>query len=277
LKATQCGTTLALLTSTIAADEIINANKYQFEISKNNTVVQELLSKTYYTSLSTLTTKVQYGTSYTIRVKYSLDNGVTWSEYGTSCTLTTPTLPLTKLKTTQCGSTLALLNNPISADIVINANKYQFEINKDNAVVQELTSSLYYTRLTNLTAGAQNGTTYSIRVRYSFDKGANWSDYGSPCLVTTPSAQGFVLTNQNSPDISVFPNPFSSTFNVATSFEGEVNVRIIDITGKLIEQFDVDAGELASKEFGQEYVPGMYHVTVTQEMNAKNFKVVKSN
>ena len=277
LKATQCGTTLALLTSTIAADEIINANKYQFEISKNNTVVQELLSKTYYTSLSTLTTKVQYGTSYTIRVKYSLDNGVTWSEYGTSCSLTTPTLPLTKLKTTQCGSTLALLNSPISADMVINANKYQFKISKDNAVVQELTSSLYYTRLTNLTAGAQNGTTYSIRVRYSFDKGANWSDYGSPCLVTTPSAQGLVLTNQNSPDVSVYPNPFSSTFNVATSFEGEVNVKVIDNIGKLIEQFDIDAGELVTKELGQEYVPGMYHVTVTQEMNSKNFKVVKSH
>ena len=40
----------------------------------------------------------------------------------------------------------------------------------------------------------------------------------------------------------------------------------------LIEQFDIEAGELASKEFGQEYVPGMYHVTVTKDMNAKNLK-----
>ncbi len=51
----------------------------------------------------------------------------------------------------------------------------------------------------------------------------------------------------------------------------------IDNIGKLIEQFDVDAGELASKEFGQEYVPGMYHVTVSQATQIKNFKVVKSN
>ena len=77
--------------------------------------------------------------------------------------------------------------------------------------------------------------------------------------------------------VSVYPNPFSSTFKFATSFEGAVNVRIIDITGKLIEQFDVDARELDSKEIGQEYVPGMYHVTVTQDMNAKKFKIVKSN
>jgi hypothetical protein len=77
--------------------------------------------------------------------------------------------------------------------------------------------------------------------------------------------------------VSVYPNPFSSTFNVATTFEGEVNVKVIDNIGKLIEQFDIDAGELDSKEFGQEYVPGMYHVTVTQDMNAKNFKIVKSN
>jgi hypothetical protein len=87
------------------------------------------------------------------------------------------------------------------------------------------------------------------------------------------------LTNQNSSEatISVYPNPFSSTFKVTTTFEGEVNVRIIDITGKLIEQFDVDAGELASKEFGQEYVLGMYQVTVSQATQIKNFKIVKCN
>ena len=280
LRTTQCGQTLALINSTLSADVVVYANKYQFEISKNNTVVQELFSNTYYTSLSTSTTKVQYGTSYTIRVKYSLDNGVTWSEYGTSCSLTTPTLPLTtKVKATQCGSTLASLNSPISADIVINANNYQFEISKDNAVIQELTSSLYYTRLTNLTAGAQNGTTYSIRVRYSFDNGATWSAYGIPCNVTSPSAQGLVIAARNSPEatIAVYPNPYTSTFKLATSFEGEVNVKVIDNIGKLIEQFDIDAGELVTKELGQEYVPGMYHVTVTQEMNSKNFKVVKSN
>ncbi len=51
----------------------------------------------------------------------------------------------------------------------------------------------------------------------------------------------------------------------------------IDNIGKLIEQFDVDAAELATKEMGEMYVPGMYQVTVSQATQVKNFKVVKSN
>ena len=234
----------------------------------------------YYTRLTNLTATAQYGTTYGVRVRYSFDNGITWSDYGASCSVTTPVAPLTtKVKATQCGQTLALINSTLSADVITYANKYQFEISKDNAVVQELTSSLYYTRLTNLTAGAQNGTTYSVRVRYSFDNGSTWSAYGIACTVNTPAAQGFVIAARNSPEatIAVYPNPYTSTFKFATSFEGAVNVRIIDITGKLIEQFDVDAAELATKEMGEMYVPGMYQVTVSQATQVKNFKVVKSN
>jgi hypothetical protein len=276
----QCGTTLAFINSTLSADLVVNANKYQFEISQNDIVVQELTSDLYYTRLTNLVVGAEYGTTYSIRVRYSFDNGTTWSDYGASCTLTTPAAPLTtKVKATQCGQTLALINSTIYADWVGYANKYQFEISKDNAVIQELTSSLYYTRLTNLTAGVQNGTTYSIRVRYSFDNGITWSAYGIPCNVTSPSAQGLVIAAMNSPEatIAVYPNPYTSTFKLATSFEGAVNVRIIDITGKLIEQFDVDAAELATKEMGEMYVPGMYQVTVSQATQVKNFKVVKSN
>jgi len=280
VKATQCGQTLSLINSTLSADVITYANKYQFEISKDNAVIQELTSSLYYTRLTNLTATAQYGTNYDVRVRYSFDNGITWSDYGASCSVTTPVAPLTiKVKATQCGQTLALINSTLSADVITYANKYQFEISKDNAVIQELTSSLYYTRLTNLTAGVQNGATYSIRVRYSFDKGATWSAYGIPCNVTSPSAQGLVIAARNSPEatIAVYPNPYSSTFKFATSFEGTVNVRIVDITGKLIEQFDVDAAELATKEMGEMYVPGMYQVTVSQATQIKNFKIVKSN
>jgi uncharacterized repeat protein (TIGR02543 family) len=279
LRTTQCGQTLALISSTLSADVVMYANKYRFEVSKDNAVLQELTSSTSTSLLTSLTGGAQYGTTYRIRVKTSCDNGTTWSEYGAYCSVTTPVAPLTKVRTTQCGQTLALINSTLYADGVMYANKYLFEVSKNNVVIQELLRPSYYIRLTDLTSRAQYGTAYTIRVKTSCDNGTTWSEYGAACTVTTPSAQGLVLTNQNSPEatISVYPNPFSSTFNIATSFEGAVHVRIIDITGKLIEQFDVDAGELASKEFGQEYVPGMYHVTVTQDMNAKNFKIVKSN
>jgi hypothetical protein len=278
VRTTQCGNTLAFINSALSADEVVNANKYQFKISKDDAFVEVVTSTTYYTRLTDLIARAQYGTTYRIQVRYSLDNGASWSNYGASCSVTTPAAPsTTKVRTTQCGKTLAFINSALTADEVVNANKYQFKISKDDVFIEDVTSTTYYTRLTDLIAGAQYGTTYRIQVRYSLDNGASWSDYGIPCNVITPSAQGLAIATMNSPEVSVYPNPFSSTFNVATSFEGEVNVKIIDNIGKLIEQFDIDAGELASKEFGQEYVPGMYQVTVTQEMNAKNFKVVKSN
>ena len=283
VKATQCGKTLASIDNTILADVVLYANKYQFEISKDNSVVQELTSTTSYTRLTNLTAGAKYGTTYSIRVKTSCDNGITWSIYGAPCTVTTPAAPLTKIKATQCGQNLALINSILSADVVIYANKYRFEISKNNSVVQELTSTTYYTRLTSLTAGAQYGTTYSIRVKTSFDNGLTWSEYGSACTVITPSApltrpvDSVTETELTTFKVSGYPNPYTNTFklDITTQSNARVEVRVYDMIGKLIEVRNLGVAELGTMEIGDNYATGIYNVMVTQGTEVKTVRMIK--
>ena len=202
--------------------------------------------------------------------------GATYTAYGDDCNISTPVAPLTKVRASQCNTTIPSLTTGIWAVAITGANKYKFEV-VGNSQTRELESASAGIRLTSLAGGVSLGTVYTVKVAYSFDGGANWSAYGDACTITTP-APGREVAGPSAPSaLSVYPNPFTSTFKVATTFEGLVNVRVMDLTGKLVEQFDVEASELVSKEMGQSYVPGMYHVTVSQDAQIENFKIVKND
>jgi hypothetical protein len=270
----QCNTTLPTLSTVIIAEKISAANKYKFEVV-GNSQTRFIESSSYVFRLTSLLGGAKFGTAYTVRVAYSLDGGANWSAYGDGCTLTTPSAPLTKL-TSQCNSVLPTISTVILAEKISGANKYKFEV-VGNSQTRFFVSSSYAFRLTSLSGGVSLGTNYTVRVASSFDGGANWTAFGDACTIATPGAPGHVLSSVSPTPISVYPNPFTSTFKVASTFEGIVNVRVMDLTGKLIEQFDVEASELVSKEMGQSYVPGMYHVTVSQDAQIENFKIVKND
>ena len=270
----QCNTTLPTLSTVIVAEKISSANKYKFEVV-GNSQTRFIESSSYVFRLTSLLGGAKFGTDYTVRVAYSLDGGVNWSAYGDGCTLTTPSAPLTKL-ISQCNSVLPTISTVILAEKISGANKYKFEV-VGNSQTRFFVSSSYAFRLTSLSGGVSLGTNYTVRVASSFDGGANWTAFGDACTIATPGAPGHVLSSVSPTPISVYPNPFTSTFKVATTFEGLVNVKVMDLTGKLVEQFDVEASELVSKEMGQSYVPGMYQVTVSQDAQIENFKIVKND
>jgi len=276
VRASQCGINLASVSSAIYADQKYGATNYKFRINNNEGITVEQVSANYYCNLSNLAGN-KFGKTFTIDVAYSTDGGTTYTAYGDDCNITTPAAPLTKIRSTQCNSAIPTLTTVISANAVKGANKYKFEVFGINGQTRYFETVSYGFRLTSLAGGASLGTLYDVRVAYSFDGGANWSAYGDVCTITTPSAPGHVLSSVSSTPISVYPNPFTSTFKVATTFEGLVNVRVMDLTGKLVEQFDVEASELVSKEMGQSYVPGMYQVTVSQDAKIENFKIVKND
>ncbi len=275
VRASQCGSNLATVSTAIYADKKYGATTYKFRINNNEGTTVEHVSANYYFNLSVLTGN-KFGKTYTIDVAYSTDNGATYTLYGDDCEISTPAAPLTKIRPSQCNSTIPSLTTSIYASTVSGANKYKFEVVGNNKT-RFIETVSYGFRLTSLVGGASLGTVYTVRVAYSFDGGANWIAYGDECTITTPSAPGHVLSSVSSTPISVYPNPFTSTFKVATTFEGLVNVKVMDLTGKLVEQFDVEASELVSKEMGQSYVPGMYQVTVSQDAQIENFKIVKND
>jgi hypothetical protein len=75
----------------------------------------------------------------------------------------------------------------------------------------------------------------------------------------------------------VYPNPFvkSVSVNIATTSSEAVNVKLTDFSGRVINEYrNVDPA--APFEINADIAPGVYFVNVTQGMNEKMIKVVKT-
>ncbi len=92
-----CGATLAALDTKIGAVIVAGATKGRFEVTieGGSPIVYEVAA--YNFKLSETGVAVLYNTNYAIRVA-ALVNDV-WGNYGTSCTVTTPSAPITRMKT----------------------------------------------------------------------------------------------------------------------------------------------------------------------------------
>jgi hypothetical protein len=93
VQASQCGTTLAALSTAIVANSITGATNYRFKVVNGTTTrYAETVSRWFY--FKSLTGGAVNNTTYTISVavKYNGD----WRDYGDECTVTTPSAPLTK-------------------------------------------------------------------------------------------------------------------------------------------------------------------------------------
>jgi len=187
LQSTQCGSTLATLSTVLTADDVIGASAYRFEVSVSGNVIETYVSNTNSFSLSQLTSGGAYGTSYSIRVAAQVNS--VWGDYGNTCTLITGASASTSSATTSlvksvCGVSLTSIYAPLYANVVKQATSYRFEVT-NGAVLQTYTASNNVFNLTQLPMGADYNTTYSIRVAYLLN--GIWYDYGRSCTVTTPS------------------------------------------------------------------------------------------
>jgi hypothetical protein len=204
LSSASCGATLASLTTTLTANQGLNATGYTFRIRLNDANPTPTYafsqSSTRFISANSFTGfPLQYGASYKVSVQYTFNDPVTnlpvESGYGAECTVNTPSIPLTTMASPTCGSQVTALNANISATAASYATGYQFRIRlfADNGP-----TPTYYTtpvingRFSSLTAfqgiTLAYNTAYSISVQYSILNGSTtvWSGYGAECKVTTP-------------------------------------------------------------------------------------------
>jgi hypothetical protein len=181
----QCGTVLTTLNQGIKAVTIPTASNYRFEITNGSTVRTFETDKAVF-SLTNLTGST-YGTFYTVRVAVKIAGS--WRQYGASCDIYSPNIissasvPTTKMRASQCGSTLATIGSPIHSDIVYGAEGYRFQVT-NGATVTEVTSPIYYFFLTDTTLGTY-GTTFSIKTSAKIN--GIWGNYGTSCSITTPA------------------------------------------------------------------------------------------
>ena len=77
--------------------------------------------------------------------------------------------------------------------------------------------------------------------------------------------------------VKAYPNPSDSIFqlNFTTSSESQIEMRVYDMIGKLIETRQFSTTEMNNQEVGNSYPTGIYNVIVTQGEEMKTLRVIK--
>jgi hypothetical protein len=282
VKDSQCGVTLASITTFISADAVNAASGYRFKVVNGaSTEIIEAASGSRWFRLTSLPGGASYTTTYTISAasRYNGD----WSAYGNECTVTTPAAPLSKLIDRQCGMTLASDNATLLyATSVSVAQKYRFEVSlgSDVYTYDTASSSEKSFRMTNVPGlTLVSGTTYTVRVAPMINDA--WHPYGESCSVTTfrdvPTFVKSMKVDTTTFNVVTYPNPFTENFNLnLTSLsEEKVTVRVYDMTGKLLERKEVVPSELNELQIGTNFASGIYNVIVSQGTNTKSLRVIK--
>jgi hypothetical protein len=271
-----CGTTLATLDTKIGATLVSGATGYRFEIITGGvTTVYD--SATYNFKLSQAGVAA-YGTTYAIRVA-ALVNG-TYGNYGASCNVSTPvlatnTVPTTTIQPSFCGATLAALDTKIGAVIVAGATKARFEVTiaGGSPVVYEVAA--YNFRLSQTGVAVLYNTDYSIRVAAFI--GGVWGNYGASCTVTTPAAPAPARLKAKSFEVSAYPNPFDTAFNLSleTPNKEDITIAVYDMMGKLVETHQVNPMEVANLQIGNNFAAGIYNVIVSQANEMQAIRLIR--
>jgi len=76
---------------------------------------------------------------------------------------------------------------------------------------------------------------------------------------------------------SVSPNPFTDNFTVAirTSGESNVEIKVYDMLGKLIDNKNVEKSQLENLVLGSNYPSGIYNATISQGENSQTLRIIK--
>ncbi len=271
---TFCGTTLVTLDTKIPTTPVAAATGYRFEITKGG-VITVYNSSLYLFRLSDAGVAA-YGTTYSIRVAAQV-NGV-YGNYGASCNVTTPALTVNNIPTTTvlpsiCGTTLAAIDTKIGATPVYAATGYRFEITK-GGLTMVYDSPTYNFKLAQTSILVANSATYAIRVAAKI--GLFCGNYGASCNVTTPAAPSVRLKAKLF-EVSVYPNPFDSAFNLnlETPSNEAVTIAIYDMMGKLVETHQINPTQVVNLKIGSNFLAGIYNVIVSQANEMQAIRLIK--
>jgi hypothetical protein len=116
-------------------------------------------------------------------------------------------------------------------------------------------------------------TNYSIRVA-AFVNGV-WGNYGASCTVTTPPAPARLKAK--SFEVSAYPNPFETAFNLSieTPNKEAVTIAVYDMMGKLVETHQVNPTEVENLQIGNNFAAGIYNVIVSQANDMQAIRLIR--
>ncbi|MDG1842412.1 MAG: T9SS type A sorting domain-containing protein [Crocinitomicaceae bacterium] len=198
IQTSQCNSTLSTINTPIYADNVSGAVGFRYQLTKlpGGTIsTLDVTSGTLnaFTMDDFAATFTDYSTTYEVRV--SVDYGSGFGSFGSMCQITTPSVPATQLEY-YCNTSIPLINTPLTAVQVANAEAYKFEVTDGTNTTEVFPDPVSYTCvLISVGWATYTGTpanidwvthdmTVSIRVSVFVDGG--WTPYGVSCDVTTP-------------------------------------------------------------------------------------------
>jgi subtilisin family serine protease len=228
LTTTFCGIQNLALNAAIACNAVPSATNYDFEFTNlSNSVVGVKTVTGTSVSLSSVAPAIQYGTQYNVRVRAKV--GGVYGNYGTACVIGTvcnPSIcgvPLTKLRTSDCGKlNLSPLTGLVIANAVVAASHYEFEIRNisTNAVYATKLQTSNSLVINTVSPALQWNTQYNVKVRAYI--GGIAGIYGDNCVI------GFIPD----PAVSGVPNTqLNTSLCGATNLALTGSISCIAVTG----------------------------------------------
>jgi hypothetical protein len=280
----QCGSTLTAMNQWINAGVVSGVTAYRFRVTRVIAGVPTGASQEITQGMNRFNMTQLSGILFasTYRVEVSLRNmDGTFLPYGTPCDINTPAHPTTQLASTFCNNYTVNSNSElITANAINGATSYRFRI--FNGSGYNATYTNLYNRFTlNNFAGLTTGT-YSVQVSVKLPNEPDFGPYGQTCTIIKPGPVNNKTINEDSIgevefNVSIYPNPFSDSFNIKTNtiFNKNTSITVYDLTGRQIESINLDSNELENVTIGSSYPSGVYSMIVTQGNNTKTVRIVK--
>lgn len=272
---TICNSVLPTISTLVYTTSMRGVTGYRFRVTDLNTGSVQVLDRTVHYFALTMLPNYTYGTDYIIEVAVKTTGA--YSGFGAACIITSPAVP----SLVSCGTTVALPSSYVYTSSMNKATSYRFELTQLDEFGNPSGSTLIdrplhyfnFSNVPNYVRGAQ----YSVRV--SVMTSGIWSPASEPCIITAPGTARIAADNQKleAMNVTVFPNPYNEAFNFnfVTSSEEQVTIAIYDMTGRVIENKQLEVKQVEVSNFGQNYPAGVYNVVFTQGADVKTLRVIK--
>ncbi|MBL0047466.1 MAG: hypothetical protein IPP32_05130 [Bacteroidetes bacterium] len=244
LTSTYCNTNQTTLNDIFYVTPISSASQYRYHITASgyDNTIETSNSNSFFrfTSINPAVSPggVKYGTTYSIEAAAAV--GGAWLPYGSTCTLTTPTAPLTKLQTSQCNTSISSGSTFLYWDAIYGASNYQYKVSgtfsngyRTREIYRNSSNNFFILSWANQTGSTiLANQTYYVQVKYY---AGQWEAYGDSCSITTNSNYSRYIDSleAESPNLSMLsmnvypnPNPYHSEFSVELNGIKEKNQKV---------------------------------------------------
>lgn len=268
--------------------------RYKFE-NQNISIIEERTSNVlYFKDLAGVLPSGGYNVS--VSAKF----GDFWTPFGKTCFVSfddgsgnlnetapieinpTPGVTPIRLYTDYCGTTLVSRDKALYTEGTIHRTdiaSYVFEVTDESGGIRTLHTGSRILYLTNLVGSVGYDKEYTIRVAH-FLKDGRVGGYGESCTVRTPmgtSSRPSILSEEESIQVSAYPNPYTDTFQISypSDLEGTVSISIYDMSGRQVAQSQHEAATLSEQHFGQGLSAGIYNIVLEHGTEVKTLRVVR--